>query len=178
MYVSAHDIGTISVFISGSEFGTGSESSQAQSSALVVSVPTATSDGGDRADEDFDGVVRQMWDEHLRSLDATTAASKKWKCWYWYRVLIVEADECELVVDREPSICEPLGSNVDLPSCADMTGVRALQNIKNNSRADSQSRNHRRHIFRESYARRAGGVSFSTDGIMETRARRLSISHH
>ena len=33
--------------------------------------------------------------------------------------MILEADECEDVVDREPSICEPLRSNAGSPSLAD-----------------------------------------------------------
>ena len=51
--------------------------SQAPSSALVMSTVTAISGGVDRANEDFDDLVRQMWDEHLRGLDATTAAAKR-----------------------------------------------------------------------------------------------------
>ena len=35
---------------------------------------SAISGGVDRADEDFDELVRQLWDEHLMGLDALTAA--------------------------------------------------------------------------------------------------------
>ena len=70
---------------------------------------TATAGGGDRADEDFDDLVRQLWDEHLCGLDATTAASKRRKSGYWknwYRDFVLEVDEakfideCEDVVER------------------------------------------------------------------------------
>ena len=83
---------------------------------------------GDRADADFDGLVRQLRDEHLRDLDALTAASKRWKSGYWknwYRDLVLDVDEtkfteeCEDLVGREPSICEPLRSNAGLPPLGD-----------------------------------------------------------
>ena len=84
----------------------------------------------------------------------------------------------ERVEEAEPGICGQSWSNAGSLPLADDDRRESLAEHQEDSWADSQSQNHRRYIVRKSNARHAGSTSFSMCGVMETRVRRLSISHH
>ena len=84
------------------------------------------------SDENFDDLARQLWNEHIRSLDTTVAETKRWKSGYWkkwYRDLVLDVSESEFsdewspvdseCVEHESGICEPLWSNAGSPPLAD-----------------------------------------------------------
>ena len=78
------------------------------------------------SDEDFDGLVRQLWIEHLQTMDVATAGTKRWKSGYWrnwYRNLVLDSGEDDPIDGEhggsEPDICEPLWSNAGSPPLAD-----------------------------------------------------------
>ena len=71
------------------------------------------------ADEDFDIMIEQMWNEHLSRLPPKIAETKKWRYGYWknwYRDIVFDSDDPVLV---EPDVSDPMWSIEGSPPVAD-----------------------------------------------------------